>query len=62
MAKLAKNAVLTIDQEDVSAILTEELCRYSSFADLRVEYVTQLDDGGFELALTPRPVEQKEVA
>jgi hypothetical protein len=52
MAKITQEATIILDHEDVAQILTEELCRYNAFAEMKVESVTG-KDGSFELYLTP---------
>lgn len=58
MAKIAYETIVTLNQHDVAAILTEEVCRYNAFADLKVSNVVANAEGDFVLTMTPKPEEE----
>ena len=59
MSKLNREAELSIDHDDLAAILTEELCTYNALAALRVEYISVEDEGRtYRLTLTPKPAKE----
>lgn len=62
MAKIAYETTVILNANDVAAILTEEVCRYNAFADLRVEFVKANADGDFVLTMTPLPEEKGSAA
>lgn len=58
MTKLTRQASITLDKDDMAAILTEAVCSYNCFAGLRVAYISQNSDGDFDLTLEPLPVDE----
>lgn len=53
--KLSRETTLLIDHEDMTAVLTDQLCGFNALAGLQVEFVDVEDDGRtFRLTLTPR--------
>lgn len=51
--KISSEATIILDHDDIADILTETLCSYSVFSDLRVEGVSQNGDCNFVVNLVP---------
>lgn len=60
MAKITQPATIILDQKDMAAILTEELCAYNALASLMVNTVVANEYGDFVLNLLPNPKEETE--
>jgi len=59
--KLASAALLTINEDDLCAILTDHFCdSYGPFRNLRCAYVHKESTGGFNVTFEAKPESETE--